>query len=195
MSSAVILAVLALWLGIAGGRPPLSSQESKESQPDAQTSDPQNSTTPQETQASKPCLAASDSPGSGKPADCKSAASNRGKKHQHLPAAPSSSNGPTKTVVRNGSTSDPTVAISPDLSSQQASQQLRSTNELLARTDLNLKQIANRQLSTAQEDTVRQIKVYMEQARAAAKNGEVQRAYNLANKANLLSADLVGPRQ
>ena len=81
------------------------------------------------------------------------------------------------------------------MSDQEASQVLKSTNQLLASADANLKQIASRQMDGAQQDTMRQIKSYMEQARTAAKNGEVQRAYNLANKANLLSADLVGPRQ
>jgi len=37
---------------------------------------------------------------------------------------------------------------------------------------------------------VKQIKSYMEQAKGAAKDGDVQRAYNLAVKANLLSAEL-----
>jgi hypothetical protein len=103
--------------------------------------------------------------------------------------------GSTTTVVRNGGTSEPIVAISPTQSNQEASQQLNTTNQLLAGTAANLKQIAGRQLSADQEDTVKQIKVYMEQARNAAKNGELQRAYTLANKANMLSADLVGPHR
>jgi len=81
------------------------------------------------------------------------------------------------------------------MSNQVASQELNSTNQLLASAGANLKQIANRQLDDAQQDTVRQIKSYMEQAKTAAANGEVQRAYTLANKANLLSADLAGPRR
>jgi hypothetical protein len=81
------------------------------------------------------------------------------------------------------------------MSNQEASEELNSTSQLLASADANLKQIANRQLDDAQQDAVRQIKSYMEQARTAAKNGEVQRAYTLANKANLLSADLAGPHK
>lgn len=81
------------------------------------------------------------------------------------------------------------------MSNQEASEELNSTSQLLASADAKLKQIANRQLDDAQQDTVRQIKSYMEQARTAAKNGEVQRAYTLANKANLLSADLAGPHK
>jgi len=84
------------------------------------------------------------------------------------------------------------VALSPDLSPQQASHQIESTDQLLATSDANLKKISGRQLSANQQDTVKQIKSYMEQAKTAANGGDVQRAYNLAVKANLLSAELVG---
>jgi hypothetical protein len=96
--------------------------------------------------------------------------------------------------VRNGGTSEPVVAISPTQSSEEASRQLNTTNQLLAGADVNLKQIAGRKLSADQEEAVVHIKVYMQQARTAMKNGEGQRAYNLANKANMLSADLAGLR-
>lgn len=98
-------------------------------------------------------------------------------------------------MIHNGGTSDPMVAISPTQTQQQASQELSTTNQLLANADDNLKQVTRRHLSTDEEDTVKQIQVYMEQARTAIKNGEAQRAYNLANKANLLSADLAGPHR
>jgi hypothetical protein len=188
MFLAIILIALTPWLGNSTSA--LSSQDSQAAQ---QTFNPPNSATPQETEATRPCPASSDS-SSAKPADCKHGRPKR-KKHQQAQTVESSATGPTKTVIRNGSTPDPTVAISPDLSNQETSRELDNTNRLLASADANLKQIASRQLSTVQEDTVKQIKVYMEQARLAAKNGEVQRAYTLANKANMLSADLAAPRQ
>ncbi|MGA8152271.1 MAG: hypothetical protein WB952_15065 [Terriglobales bacterium] len=94
--------------------------------------------------------------------------------------------------MRNGSTTDPTVAISPGLSEQQISQQMKKTDQLLAAADANLKVISGRQLSASQQDTVTQIKSFIEQAKTASSSGDVQRAYNLANKANLLSVDLKG---
>jgi hypothetical protein len=97
-------------------------------------------------------------------------------------------------VVRNGGTSDTKVAISPGMSDQQASQKLQKTDRLLSSTDANLKQIEPRQLSASQQDTVKQIKSYVDQAKVAASKGDVERAYTLASKANMLSADLVGPR-
>jgi hypothetical protein len=128
--------------------------------------------------------------------DCKPAQSAGAKPKKHhpkatVPAAPAGS-GPTKTVVRNGGTADPTVDLSPGVSPQQASHQTESTNQLLAASDANLKKISSRQLSPSQQDTVKQIKSYMEQARAAATSGDLRRAYNLAVKANLLSAELAG---
>ena len=83
--------------------------------------------------------------------------------------------------------------LSPEVTQKQASEQTVRTNQLLASSDANLKKISGRQLSAGQQDTVKQIKSYMEQATAAKDRGDVQRAYNLAVKANLLSAELAGP--
>ncbi|MGH9499092.1 MAG: hypothetical protein ACRD3L_08100 [Terriglobales bacterium] len=93
--------------------------------------------------------------------------------------------------MSNGGTSDPTVAISPDVSGQQASQQLETTNQLLVKTGENLKIVESRQLNPGQQETVKQIRTYMDQSKAATNDGDVQRAYTLANKARMLSADLV----
>jgi hypothetical protein len=94
-------------------------------------------------------------------------------------------------VVRNGGTADPVVRLSPGVSDEQASRQRQSTTQLLATTDANLKQLAARQLDVTQQDSVSQIRKYMEQAKAADSAGDVQRAENLASKALLLSDDLV----
>jgi hypothetical protein len=84
------------------------------------------------------------------------------------------------------------VELAPDVSQQQASREIESTNQLLATSDANLKKISGRQLSANQVDTVKQIKSYMEQAKTAVNDGDAQRAYNLAVKAKLLSTELVG---
>jgi hypothetical protein len=178
-----------------------STQLSESQQPS--NSSPQNSAAqPAADQQKSPAAAAAPCPensrsGSNGKSDCKPAASTKAKpkKHHHKTLAPgdaSATSAPTKTVVRNGGAADPTVDLSPGLSPQQASNQAESTNQLLASSDANLKKIAGRQLSASQQDTVKQIKSYMEQANAANKDGDVQRAHNLAVKANLLSADLAG---
>ena len=69
---------------------------------------------------------------------------------------------------------------------------MEETNRLLAAADLNLKDVAVRGLNASEQATVKQIRSYMDQAKAAADSGDVERAYNLANKANMLAADLNG---
>ncbi len=77
------------------------------------------------------------------------------------------------------------------MSKGQTSNQIESVNQLLAGTDSNLKQISGRTLNPTQQDTVKQIHLYMDQARKAVDSGDVERGHNLAFKAHLLSDDLV----
>jgi hypothetical protein len=142
----------------------------------------------------KPCSVSPEST-SVKPANCTSEVSHKRKRQPPPPPPDNFEPGePTKTVVRNGGTGDAKVAISPGMSDQQASQKLQHTNQLLTSTDADLKQIAPRQLNASQQDTVKQIKSFVDQAKVAVSKGDVERAYNLASKANMLSADLVRPR-
>jgi hypothetical protein len=157
----------------------------------------QSPVAPPPPEAATPPCPENSQPGSTVKPNCKPAASSGAKtrKRHHKAAPPAGTpaqTGPTKTVVRNGGTADPTVDLSPGLSPQQASHQIDNTNRLLATSDVNLKKISGRQLSANQQDTVKQIKKYMEQAKTAADGGDVQRAYNLAVKANLLSTELAG---
>jgi hypothetical protein len=85
------------------------------------------------------------------------------------------------------------VQIAPSVPGRQATKALHSTDQLLATTDANLKKLSAHTLTPAQEATVTQIKNYMDQSRKAADNGDPQRAYNLAHKANLLSTELASP--
>jgi len=131
--------------------------------------------------------------GAAQPPPCQPSAARKKKKRRPRPAqAPPPAEGPSKTVVRNGSTTEPVVQLSQDVNQQQASREQQVTDQLLAQTASNLKTLAARQLTSGQLDTVTQIKTYMEQSRAAENEGDLQRAHNLALKANLLSADLVG---
>lgn len=137
-----------------------------------------------------PCPENSQSTSTAK-SDCKPPTKTR--KHRKSIAPPTSAQaGPPKTVVPNGGTDDPTVNLSPGVTPQQASREVDSTNKLLATSDANLKKVSGHPLNSSQQDTVKQIKSYMEQAKTAASDGDLQRAYNLAVKANLLSAELAG---
>jgi hypothetical protein len=186
MGFAGIIGPLIVFLSLVQNPPAMPPSSQSSSQQESQTSDQQPPATPQRAPASKPCSASPQPDASHQP-DCKPS---KHKKSQKTQSPPMPGSGPTKTVVHNGSTADPTVEISSGLSPQQAAQQLKRTNQLLAATEVNLKRIATHQLSSAQEESVRQIKTYMEQARMAANTGDVQRAHNLANKANMLAADL-----
>jgi len=162
---------------------------------DPQKDPNQSAPQPQEpTTAPHPCPATPSTDSTAMP-DCKPAvlAKPKIKKHHqaHKVAAPTEG-GPNKTVVRNGSTDEPTIDLSPGLTQQQAFHQRESTKQLLAAADENLKKISGRELSASQQDTVKQIKSYKDQANAATNGGDLQRAYNLAVKANLLSAELAG---
>lgn len=144
--------------------------------------------------ATTPCPNNSQSASTAK-SDCKPAAKTRMHRKPPAPAQTTTGSSPSKTVVRNGGTADSSVNLEPSVTPQQASREADNTNKLLATSDANLKKIAGRELSPSQQDTVKQINSYMTQARDAEKDGDVQRAHNLAVKASLLSADLVGPEK
>jgi hypothetical protein len=191
--AAITLSVPAIVM--AQSAPPQKSQPGDSS---FQRTSPQPPTDQQKAPdqtAQQPCPDSLQPPPGAK-SDCKPAESNAKTKKHHrahkaaVPATTPAAAGPTKTVIRNGSEADPTVDLSPTPSPQEASR-LNTYNQLLATTDTNLEKISGRQLSASQQDTVKQIKSYMEQAKEAAKDTDLQRAYNLAVKANLLSAELV----
>ncbi|HXW90577.1 MAG TPA: hypothetical protein VEK33_08520 [Terriglobales bacterium] len=197
MTLAFAVRILAVLLAVPSGRPgdglPQSSVPAQADQTSSSPGQAKPAASPAAS-GSKSCPKSADST-SAKPPHCTSAASQKPKPHTPTETDTFSPGAPVKTVVRNGGTSDTKVAISPGMSDQQASQKLENTNRLLSSTDANLKQIAPRQLSASQQDTVKQIKSYMDQAKVAESNGDVERAYTLASKANMLSADLVQPRR
>jgi hypothetical protein len=92
-------------------------------------------------------------------------------------------------VVRDGGTSEPEAQLSPAVPREQQSRQ--STNQLLASAQNNLKTVSTRTLTANQQATIEQIKMFIEQANSAVKEGDMQRGHNLAMKAHLLSDDLV----
>ena len=97
---------------------------------------------------------------------------------------------PKKIVVRQGGTSEPTTVLTPGATAR-GSYSPQMTADLLSATDANLKEASARPLTSAQEQTVSQIKLFMEEANAAVKAGDLDRGHNLAFKARLLSDDLV----
>jgi len=84
----------------------------------------------------------------------------------------------------------PETAIAADVSSAQLSQQKQITAQLLDETEKTVSGL-NRTLSKDDEEIVVQIRSYVAQSRSATKDGDFERAYNLATKAHLLSAALI----
>jgi hypothetical protein len=171
---------------------PQPSQETGPEKAGSEKSSPEQSPPAPAMPAPTPAQPAQEAPpatSAKKPASTTKAAAKKRRRRKHVVAKPDSA--PEKKVVRNGGTADPQVQLAPGVSNEQASRQRQSTTQLLATTDTNLKQLGARQLSVPQQDSVSQIRKYMEQAKAAEDAGDVQRAQNLASKALMLSDDLV----
>lgn len=99
---------------------------------------------------------------------------------------------PPKKVVRNGGSDEPAIQLQGGTPAELASNE-RSTEQLTAATEENLKKIAGRQLNSSQQDMVSQIKEFVEQSKQAIAAGDPERGHNLAMKARLLSDELVKP--
>ncbi|MFY9911915.1 MAG: hypothetical protein WAK56_18875 [Candidatus Sulfotelmatobacter sp.] len=110
-------------------------------------------------------------------------------------AAPSHSSKPCpppKKVVRNGGADEPKIELLGGSPADQVSS-ARSTEQITAATEENLKKISERQLNAGQQATVSQIRQFMEQSKEAVAAGNPERAQNLATKARLLSEELLKP--
>lgn len=97
---------------------------------------------------------------------------------------------PGKVVVRNGGVKDTPPQLSPAMPQEQQLHDRENTAQLLSTTDANLKTVAGRQLSPAQQSMLDQIHTYVHQAKEASDSGDLARAHTLAYKAHLLSDEL-----
>jgi hypothetical protein len=102
---------------------------------------------------------------------------------------------PSKVIVKQGGTADPSIQLAGGAASKQTSQERDTANQMLGTTEANLKQIAGRQLTSSQQYMVNQIKQFMEQSKAAVADGDLDRARTLAWKAQVLSQELMKPSQ
>ena len=116
-------------------------------------------------------------------------ASGSTKRRKRAASAPDGA--PRKIVVREGGASEPTAQIAPGMTPAEAARERQNAEQLLGSTGAQLKQLAERKLNLQQQETMGQIRNYMEGARSALKEGDVSRASTLAEKAHLLAEDLV----
>ncbi len=95
------------------------------------------------------------------------------------------------TVVKEGGTgTSGNEQLSASLPAAAEEHKRQSTQQLQQATEGNLRAL-NRTLSDDEQAMVQQIRAYLQQSHNAEADGDVQRAYNLALKANLLSKDLI----
>jgi hypothetical protein len=95
-----------------------------------------------------------------------------------------------KVVVRNGGAKDQSPQLAPGMSKQQELHSRETTARLWANTDANLKIVAGRQMTPAQQSVFDQIHTYLRQSKDASDSGDLARAHTLAYKAHLLSDEL-----
>jgi hypothetical protein len=98
---------------------------------------------------------------------------------------------PRKVVVLQGGAAEPSAQIVPGLLPGEAAKQRQTAEEMLVSSEDRLKQLAGRSLDGTRQETVAQIRNYMEKARSALQEGDTQRGHTLALKAYLLADDLV----
>jgi FtsZ-interacting cell division protein ZipA len=115
------------------------------------------------------------------------------KRTAHKKATSGGDQDPKKTVVRKGGTGDKSVQLTPAVNEADASHQREATQQLLTSTDANLQKLSGRLLSKDEQDTVAQIREFMQQAKTADSKGDLERASKLAAKAHLLSEALANP--
>lgn len=85
----------------------------------------------------------------------------------------------------------PAPLISPQLSPGDQASYERKTGEDVGVAEKNLQGAQGKQLSAAQQDLVDKIRSFLAQAREASRTGDWARAQNLAQKARLLSIELI----
>jgi hypothetical protein len=98
-------------------------------------------------------------------------------------------------VVRQGGTSQPSIQLAGAPAGVQATQAKDNATQMLDSTEENLKKLSGRQLSESEQDSVAQIRQFMDQSKAAVAGGDNERARTLAWKAETLSEDLVNPKK
>lgn len=87
-----------------------------------------------------------------------------------------------------------TPAIAPQLSAEESEAAQRQTRQSLYIADRNLSRTRGRSLSPMQADLVEKIQGFAREARAASREGDWIRARNLAEKAQILSQELIRSR-
>jgi type IV secretory pathway VirB10-like protein len=98
---------------------------------------------------------------------------------------------PEPAAVAEDHARPPAPQISPQLSDDAKANYQRGTTEDVGVAESNVQQTNGKRLNAQQSDLVDKIHSFVNQSREAAKEGDLARARNLAQKARLLSVELV----
>jgi hypothetical protein len=98
---------------------------------------------------------------------------------------------PAAEAVAEPPSRTPAPQISPQLSPGDQANYEHKTTDDIAVAEKNLQMAAGKQLRAAQQDIADKVRSFLMQARDASKTGDWARAQNLAQKARLLSVELV----
>jgi hypothetical protein len=190
--------IIGLLVVVAGGwlSSPASNLSPTSQSPAAVSNTGQQNTGQQNTEQQNPVVNAGQAPASDAAATdsaAKKPASGKVRKSckRSVTKAPAKRPSPKRVVVHEGGTVDSGGQLSAGVADGEASHQRESTSRLLSSTDSNLKIISGRKLTPDQQDTLRQVNMYVQQSRLAIEDGDFARARNLALKAHLLSDSLV----
>ena len=154
-----------------------------------------HTTTPQshhKKRALPPCdpPAAAQPPASSNPTPADSAAAGTAQTSKTPSPCP-----PSKVVVRQGGTSEPSIQLAGGPAITQTSNQRDPATQMLDTTEANLKKLAGKQLTANQQDMVSQTRQFVQQSKDAVEAGDLERARTLAWKARVLSEELVKPEK
>jgi hypothetical protein len=95
-----------------------------------------------------------------------------------------------KVVVRQGGVDEPSAQIVQGMTPEEAARQRQNTEQLLNSTNEALQRLSTHPLDAQQQETVSQIRNYINGARSALQESDFSRAGTLASKAHLLAEDL-----
>lgn len=102
---------------------------------------------------------------------------------------------PPKIIVSHGGTTEPSIQLAGGPGGNDESQKRDAAAQMLGTTETNLKKLTGQSLSESQQESVAQIRQFMEQSKSALASGDAERARTLAWKAQVLSEDLVKPQK
>jgi hypothetical protein len=131
-------------------------------------------------------------PGDTQPAPKETAPVTAKRRIRHRKPAPTAAtNNPPKVVPKPETPQpDSNIQITAEMPQNVATERRQQTEGSLQAAEANLKKI-NRPLSDGEESMQRQVRNYITQSRLAMQDGDLDRAYQLASKAQQLSQELV----